>query len=113
MIDWDAVTRDVAYSLAVNEHELFARFGRNPTSREWLSALGSFLTQTLPWSYPLFSTVVMHTHAEDITEEMAYWGLTGTAVLVPWRGSTSMQGIGKTTAALYLACAPLTRWFWE
>ena len=113
MIDWDAVTRDVAYSLAVNEHELFARFERKTTSREWLNALGSFLSLTMPWSYPLFSTVVMHTHAEDITEEMAYWGLTGTAVLVPWRGSTSMQGIGKTTAALYLACAPLTRWFWE
>ena len=105
--NWDAVTGDVSYSLAVNLHRLYGVF----VNEKVIAPYAEFLTLTMPWTYPLISTTASKT-SEGITRDMAYWALVGTTLLVPYRYGTAMQGVGKTTAALYFACAPLTREFW-
>ena len=107
-VDWNAVTGAVTYSLVVNLHRLYAVF-RNSGDYE---GLASFLLDTMPWAYPLISIFGSQT-IKELGIKDAYWGLTGTTLLVPWRFSTSMQGVGKTTAALYFACRPMTWEFWR
>ena len=106
VLNWDAVTGDVAYNLAITMHKLYGAHVRGS------NALVNFILETMPWTYPMITTLKTRPSSE-LRRDVAYEALTGTTLLVPWRLATTMQGVGKTTAALFFACRPLTKRFWE
>ncbi|WP_054842566.1 hypothetical protein [Vulcanisaeta distributa] len=109
MMGWGGrITALVSYNLAVNLHRLWAVYEKtNEPGR-----LIPFMLETFPWTYPLLTTTKSKS-VKELRPDITYWALTGTTLLVPWRLSTSMQGVGKTTAALFFACRPMTREFWR